>query len=382
MRRRETARAAAELEHVFVDFPHASPAHRSTSLAALLTLVARPAIEGSTPAFVFEASTRGTGKTLQADVVATIATGRASAKMGFPPDPAELEKVLGAYALRGALLVTFDNVVTPFGGGPLDRCLTAVDTVELRVLGRSEIPSMRWRAVVLATGNNVEIVGDTSRRVLVSRLVSPLEHPEDRAEYAHHPLLPWVAQERPRLVRAALTLLRAFVVAGRPQHHRPWGSFESWTALVADALVWAGAASPLETRPTVEGDADPERAALLGLLDGWPRLDARGEGLTAKQVIETLFTAERLRGEAPPDGFDDLRELIESITSAPPGKAPSPRRLGDFLRHRRDRVVGGRCFRSADAYRSHALDGPPGCWVGRVCRVCFSPYAREVADSL
>ncbi len=46
--------------------------------------------------------------------------------------------------------------------------------------------------------------------------------------------------ERPRLVRAALTLLRAWVVAGRPDMGLPlWGSFEEWSRVVPAALVFA-----------------------------------------------------------------------------------------------------------------------------------------------
>src|SRR5579863_4637605 len=59
--------------------------------------------------------------------------------------------MLAAYALRAARVVAFDNV-SSFGAEPLDRCLTAGDTVEIRVLGRTEVPSLRWLATVMATG--------------------------------------------------------------------------------------------------------------------------------------------------------------------------------------------------------------------------------------
>jgi hypothetical protein len=82
---------------------------------------------------------------------------------------------------------------------PLD--LTAGDTVELRVLGKSEVPTLRWRAVAMATGSNVAIAGDTSRRVLISRLESPLENPEDRygpgeMGWQHHAATPLVHIEK------------------------------------------------------------------------------------------------------------------------------------------------------------------------------------------
>ncbi|MBK8212430.1 MAG: hypothetical protein IPK71_01655 [Myxococcales bacterium] len=335
------AAALAELEEPFLDFPHVSRAHRLVGVAAILTLLARPAIRGSVPAFLLDASTRGSGKSLQADVIALIATGHTSSKMGWPPDPEELEKVLGAYALRGAALVNFDNVASSFGGAALDRCLTAGESgVDLRVLGKSEIPALPWPAVVLATGNNMAIHGDTTRRVLVSRVESPLENPEDRTEFRHPDLLAWVRDNRARLVSAALTLLRAFVVAGRPsQGLRAWGSFEAWAALIPQALVWAGGSDIMTCRPEVEGVADPEKAALLAVIDHWPRLAPQGE-LTAKRAVDLLYPPDRFRGPTPPDGFDDLREALESGTNAKQGMAPSVKAVGWFLKRMNGRVMG------------------------------------------
>ncbi|MFO0751396.1 MAG: hypothetical protein U1F43_37865 [Myxococcota bacterium] len=54
------------------------------------------------PACIFDASTRGSGKSLQADVIAMVTTGRTAPRMSWPGDEIELEKVLAAYAL-GAL---------------------------------------------------------------------------------------------------------------------------------------------------------------------------------------------------------------------------------------------------------------------------------------
>jgi hypothetical protein len=339
------ARAAlAELEEVFCDFPHRSQADRSAVIAAILTILARPAIRGAVPGFIFDASTRGSGKTLQTDVVSVIGTGRSSARMNYPTDEAELEKILAAYALRAPVLINFDNVTSTFGGGPLDRCLTAEDTVELRVLGKSEVPILKWRSIIMATGNNVVFTGDTSRRVLVTRLESPLENPEDRSEFRHPELLHWVRSERARLVCAALTILRAYHVAGMPIGPcKTWGSFEAWAALIPPAIVYAGGADPMLTRPTMTGSEDQEKQALAAILRDWPRLDASGQGMTVKTAIGALYTPERLRGHhIPPDGYDDLREAIEALVPAKPGMAPDANKLGWRLGRFKDRVIDGR----------------------------------------
>lgn len=347
----DAARALGELEEVFCDFPYARPEHRSAVLASLLTILARPAIAGSVPAIVFDASTRGSGKSLQADAVSMIATGRGTSKMSYPPDDAELEKVLAAYALRAATIVNFDNVVRAFGGGPLDRCLTAVDTVELRILGKSEVPSLRWRAVVMCTGNNVALIGDTARRVMISRIESLLESPEDRTDFKHPQLLEWVRAERPRLVAAALTILRAYVVAGKPALSRPWGSFEAWAALIPGALVYAGAADPQLARPAADGEEDVEKAALTTVLNHWNRLDSDGKGLTSKGAIGALYpNGKQPSADRAPDGFDDLREAVEALTAPKDGKAPTANALSYALRRFKARTVGGKRMQSKFAH--------------------------------
>ena len=352
------ARAAlCTLAEPFEDFPFRSEADRYVAIAAILTLVARSAIAGAVPAFLLDASTRGSGKTLKADVIAMIATGRPAARMTWTSDDAETEKVLGAYALRAAPLVVFDNVTATFGGAPLDRVLTANDRVELRVLGRSEIPALPWRAVVLATGNNVDVRGDTSRRVIVSRLEPTIENPEDRTDFRHDDLLAWVRCERTCLLRAALLILRAWHVADRPAMGcRRWGSFEAWSCIVPPAIVHAGGTDPMQCRIGVGAEGDTEAAALRVLLDGLHRLGG-DRGVTARTIVSTLWTPERLRAAnaLPPDGYDDLREVIEAITGTPAGRAPDTRRLGHALKRFKARVLNGRRLQGTTAHAGTML---------------------------
>ncbi len=340
----EAMRALRFLAEPFRDFPYAKECHRYVPIAAALTLLGRPAIVGACPAFLFDASTRGSGKTLQADAVSLIATGRTTAKMNYPVNDEELEKVLAAYALRGASLVNFDNVARHFGGAAIDRCLTAEDTVELRILGKSEIPTLKWRAVIVATGNNLTLSGDTARRVLMCRLESPLENPEDRPEqdFAHPDLLGWVRSNRPSLVWAGLCVLRAYFVAGRPDMGvKRWGSFGPWSALIPPAIVYAGGEDPMQARPTVEGNEDPEKAALSVVLRELRRFDPSGLGVTAKSLVSSLYTQERIKGQASRDQWEDLREAIEALAPAKPGQPPDTRALGKVLAHAKGRVIGG-----------------------------------------
>jgi putative DNA primase/helicase len=350
------AAALAELREVFEDFPHVTESSRMVPVSGILTMLARPAIMGAIPAIAFDASTRGSGKTRQADAVSLVTLGRILPPLSYPAEVEELEKIMGALAIAGVAATKFDNVDVRFGGGPIDRVLTAADTTTFRILGKSETPELRWRALIMVTGNNLELRGDTARRMLVSRLESPLENPEERDEstFKHPDLLGWVKQNRVRLVRAGLTVLRGWECAGRPRSGtradgstwavKTWGGgFEAWSAIIPAAIMWAGGADPMASRPAMTGDEEPEKAALAVILAGLERLDAAGAGLTTKAIVDFLYTRDRLRGEAAPDGYDDLREAIESLVPVRAGQPPQAKPLGEKMAYLgKGRVVGGR----------------------------------------
>ena len=347
--RDDAVKARDALLECVCDFPFASEGHRSAWLAFLLTLFARPAIDGCVPLGAFDATTRGTGKGKLADVTALIALGREAAKVPQPEDDKECRKVITSLVDEGEVFALIDNVAHVIAYASLDAALTATVWKD-RVLGTNRTICAPMRITWAVTGNNLELGGDTARRTLHVRLESPLENPEDRQDFRHADLLAWVRSERPRLVVAALTILRAYVVAGRPSGtSKSWGSFESWSKLIANAVTWVGMQDPQATRIDLEDGADATKGALTTLLAGWARLDADGKGLTAKAAVDALYP--QRRGDGPPDGFDDMREAVETLCPQPPGKEPSAQKLTYVLRSARRRVIGGRMF---DAVEGHA----------------------------
>jgi hypothetical protein len=340
--------ARDELLECVCDFPFASEGHRSAWLAFLLTLFARPAIDGCVPLGAFDATTRGTGKGKLVDVTALIALGREAAKVPQPDDNKECRKVITSLVDEGEVFALIDNVAHVIAYASLDAALTATVWKD-RVLGTNRTICAPMKITWAVTGNNLELAGDTARRTLHVRLESPLENPEDRADFKHADLLAWVRGERPRLVVAALTILRGYVVAGRPDMGcKSWGSFEAWSRLIANAVTWVGMHDPQATRVDLEDGADANKTALAVLLDGWVRLDAERAGLTAKIVIDALYPQKR--DEGPPDGYADMREAIETLCPTIPGKPPSSQRLTYVLRGARRRVIRGRMFDAVDGH--------------------------------
>lgn len=343
---REAAAALERLRDCWVDFPFSSDAASCVPLAAVLTLIGRPAIEGSVPMIANDATTAGSGKSLLADSVAVLATGRSAPRMTYPPDEAELEKTLVSCALFGARLVLLDNIAGVLGAAPLDKVLTTEDRVALRILGRSEIRELPWRAVLMASGNNLVLGADTARRSLICRLEPDVERPEERTGFQHENLLAFMRANRGALVADALTILRGFVVAGKPRSNgSTWGSFESWARLVPAAIVWAGGPDILACRAVTMGAPDPEAEALRTLLCTLPSFLAThgtNGNILARDMIDALWPARRLGEPAAPDGWDGLRDAIDALCPPRrPGEPPNVVRFGRALRKVVGRVVGG-----------------------------------------
>jgi len=353
--RDEALAAIAQLEEVFVDFPFARPEHASSALAFLLTVLARPAIAGNVPIFLVDATTRGTGKGRLVDAVSTIVLGRDAPKTSIPEDDdTEMGKLIMSIVSEGAPLVVLDNVTRAVVSKSLDLAITST-VLKQRLLGHNSITiHVPHRAVWSITGNNVEMGGDLARRAIPIRLESKLENPEGRTDFRHPHLLAWVRENRPRLVHAALTVLRAWVVAGspRPTKFAPLGSFEEWSSLVPCALTWLGRTDPLLGRADLEG-GDRAKTSLLGVLEGWRLLDPTNEGISGARIASTLWPV----GSPPPvsPGWPELREAFEGLTGTPGGKPPSGLKVGQSLGRVRRRVVGGCSLDSRKGHGSQTL---------------------------
>ena len=330
--------AADELLEVVADFPFETPEHRSAWLAFALTFSARHMDLGDVPLIYVEANTPGTGKGLVIDAATLIGTGRQIARSPQPTDDAEMGKQILSVAIAGTPAVLFDNCTGKFAFRSLDAALTCNGTWSDRVLGSNRRPELPLRTQFALTGNNVALGSDTCRRALYIRLCSDLENPEDRTDFQHADLLGWIAKERPRLAKACLTILRAYVVAGQPRAEPPlaaWGSFERWSGLIRQAVVWTGQPDPWLARKELRNRADVDRASLIALFEFIAMTPA---GLTVVELIEGA--------KSDPEVQATLCELC------PPARGsdvPTSRQVGYRLRACCDRVIDGRRLEATKA---------------------------------
>jgi hypothetical protein len=344
--RKDVAAAVTLLTELVCDFPFEEPEHRSAWLAYLLTPLVRHAIDGPAPLTLFDGNVPGAGKGLLCSLVSLIVTGLDLPVSAAHSNDEEMRKVITSAALAGDSLIVLDNVTGVLGGAALDAVLTSTRWKD-RVLKTNTLVDLPMHATWAATGNNVMVGRDTRRRVIHVRLNSPEENPEDRKGFRHPNLRTHVRQHRVELLGAALTILRGYCAAGRPDQQLPaWGSYESWSELIRNAVVWAGLPDPGITRHAVRQASDPEAGALPALLAGLQVLDPGGKGLTAADILEQSEFTTR-------PAVKSLREALCILCPSRDGKV-NPRSLGMKLHHLRGRVIGGKSLERLES-PNHAI---------------------------
>lgn len=361
--------AVAHLLDLVSDFDFVNAAGKSVWLQGVLSLVCRHTFSGPAPMTIIDASKKGSGKTTLADLASIIAMGTKAPRMFFTDDDTEMDKRITSLGIAGEQFVLIDNIVGKFASPPLDAALTS-ESYKGRVLGKIEMtPAVPMKIVWFATGNGIVIGADMARRALLARLEPTTDHPEDRT--GPRPGQPWkyprltqhVQQYREAYLSSALTVVRAYVLAGRPNMHlTPMGSFEDWSDTIRAAIVWSGACDPCNTVGALR-EADLQENALRTMVECWPVAD------DVEVTTPTLLGWAEMA--APPgadqqtrNGFENTRTLREMWRNAllewlpaKQGVLPTPRELGYALRSIKGAVVNGYKVDSGAALRS----GVPWC---------------------
>ena len=356
--REDARRARRELLDVVCDFPFSEDAGPDTWLVGLLTPICRHLFD-LVPAFLLDASTPSSGKSKLVEVVGSIAFGRRMAAFPSPPNDDECRKRLLSSLLAGDAMLWIDNVPNGgrFGWPSLDALLTSTEYGD-RVLSESRNAKLPNVVTIFGTGNNISTFGDTGRRVLKVRLEPEDDRPENRSGFKHDPLLEWTQAERPRLLGAALTLVAAYLRAGRPDvGTTPVGSFEQWSRTVRDAVVWAGGSDAADLLANRIDGADPDADAHITLLLAFRRHNG---GLTAGEAISLAYHEEKdekdrgLSGDVVEADLD-LREAVELVCGRDPNARSLGKRLSALRGRRRTLPDGSLAWFTSEPTRSRAL---------------------------
>jgi hypothetical protein len=335
-------RAAVELIHETIgEFPYVDQASRANAMAFLLTPLVRQAIKGVVPIGLIDAVNQGTGKSLLCDVISLIPTGRSAAMMTMPGTEEEWRKRITSTLYEGATLMFIDNIAGRLDSPTLASALTSW-TWKDRWLGVNRTVEVPNRATWIGNGNNIVLGGDMQRRAYWIRMDAKSSTPWMGRKFTHPDLVPWVTDNRGRLIAAFLTLVQAWYAAKCPASGiKPLGRFEEWTKIVTGVLAYAGLSGCLENLQEMYDTADEESAE-------WERFL---RALAGHYRDKPFTTADATR-DAMSTLADALPEELASLWNS--NRDGFSRKLGIALRERENRRYGLEQYRITRIGTAHS----------------------------
>jgi len=362
------------LTDLFIDFPWRSSAHRALAVGATMTAVLRRALDVA-PMFFVSANNKGVGKTKLLSSVLASVYGETPPLSAMPDRSEELKKTLDSIVASNIDYYVFDNVNGKIGGAELDGFITSARH-QYRPLGSSAVRSGRQCAFLGATGNNATINGDTDRRSIIMRLVTPLENPELRTGFRYRDLIGTAKTRVTETWIAVMEIIRAYIECSTAEERRQinttarnLGSFEQWCDYVRDPLMWIASLvvgsdvdivklSALEMEDA-KGD---DRTELFTMLIEW---QANRDQVTRKRESEwtSKALADALRNAVNNESgcyLDDFGSTLSSCSVQYVGKVLSGRRdqVGQGYRLEARRKGGKMLWRMVNVDPTEAPEPP------------------------
>lgn len=298
--------ATALIKDVIGDFPFDSEASGANAIAAMLTPIIRPMIDGLAPLAVFDKPQPGTGASLLADVIAFIATGQTAGMLGGQRKEEEWRKAITTILLYGRAVICIDNIDGILGSTSLATALTARVWRD-RMLGRNEEVLLPNMSTWIANGNNIRLAGDLPRRAYRARLDAQLAQPWLRqpSEFKHPDLIKWVRQKRGDIIAAMLTVARSWVVAGKtkPNDLVSIGSYESFCEVLGGILDYIKVKGFLGNLQQMYSEMDVETPQWGSFLEAWQEVFG-DSGVTVAEIAKKLKENE-VFAAALPDSLAD-----------------------------------------------------------------------------
>lgn len=331
--------ALRELRGLLAEYSFVHDRDLAASLSCMMTAVLRPGLPHA-PMFHARAPVPASGKSTLMSSISVLATARISAPMSFVTNEAEFQKKFFAELLSSPAVVHFDNLTTDLV--PHNCLCTALTSEHIsdRILGSSKNFTVGTRTLMLSNGNNVGPVRDLTRRTITINLDPRCEVPAAR-EFARPDLLGEIRRDRPRYVSSVLTIVKAWIVAGKPMTScKPLAGFEVWSQLCRQPLLWLGETDPVQSI-MLAMEEDPDREMLRRFLLCWQYEFGEHEG-----------TVRKLVDPSPPvdNEAHELREVLYEIAGE--RDAINRRKLGWWIKRHAGQIVDGQCLEKAAGKRS------------------------------
>ena len=160
------------------------------------------------------------------------------------------------------------------------------------------------------------IKGDLTQSYLV-QLDAEMPHPWERktTEFRHPNLEKWVSEHRGELLAALLTMVRAWVLAGKPVRcDKIVGGFEEWTQIVGSILSYAGVIGFLGNESLLHAELDAGVDEWAEFIGAW-YARYHDQPVSSADLLDSLLDTSSDLGRCVP------AEIAEKIKFRSPGDA-------------------------------------------------------------
>jgi hypothetical protein len=241
-------------------------------------------------------------------------------------DEDEIRKSIYACLMAGDRSIWFDNV--PDGHKVRSSVLEAFLTSAVwkdRKLGESVTSAIPNKTVLVASGNNLTPMSALARRSIVVRLDANTDNIRGRVFRIANPRR-YVMENRAQYLVDALTIIRAYLQRGGA-FIAPvtLPSFEDWSRLAREPLLWLGMADPVITQLNETDDENQNIGPLFERL--------------AANFGERTFTAgdmARVAGSLS-DTNNEISDMLMQMGCMEP---TNPIKVGYWLRASKDKIGG------------------------------------------
>jgi hypothetical protein len=267
-------------DNLFKDFPFSDNknnegygyASRANAWAMLLERPARALIDnGPTPLYFIVKPQHRTGGTHLAECVMMSVLGKVPGTQPQVKDEAEQRKNYTSGLTEGMEFYYVDNIKHQIGGGVWPVIITASEWKD-RLLNYNDTVEIPNRCTKVVTGNKPDVTDEMGERLAPIRLATKGDpkkrNPDD---FKHKDLKQWVLDNRPKLIKHVLTIIRAWVVAGKPapKNAPHLAGFEAYVRVMGGILENANIQGFLGNLSIAREASEKDRWPTTQLLRSW-----------------------------------------------------------------------------------------------------------------
>ena len=256
--------AKGRIHRLLKSFPITDERSLAVQVAAMLALFIRhlPGGTGLRPGFLWYANKPGSGKSVLAKVCLYMVMGRAAvAKLKKDDD---LDKEIEAFCRAAVPYIFLDNIRGGLNSTTIEQMLTSEESTG-RAMGGHGTFEAKNTALLLATGNQIDLTEDALRRFL---LVDLFEKGDPEARVVETPLNDSLMRSetwRREMLEALWALVRHWHAGGMVPGSKSLASFEEYAALLGGIVESAGYVSPF-TKAEIADAKSPGAAEFDELL--------------------------------------------------------------------------------------------------------------------